>query len=115
MGNDFIENATPAFKKSCDRARADLATADLFTQTPDCAARTAAADIVGDASFSTGDNLTVEVQGKGLVARRGISDVARFANPPMDILKAVEASHGIAKGTVVEVHSIAGVVEISLC
>jgi hypothetical protein len=31
MGADFIEKATPTFKKSWDRARATLATADLFT------------------------------------------------------------------------------------
>ena len=45
MGADFIEKATPSFKKSWDRARVTLGTADLFTRIPDCVARTAAADI----------------------------------------------------------------------
>ena len=50
MGADFIEKATPTFKKSWDRARIALATADLFTRAPTGAARLAAAEIVGNAA-----------------------------------------------------------------
>jgi hypothetical protein len=115
MGADFIEKATPTFKKSWDRARATLATADLFTRVPPCATRVAAADIVGDARLEVGDQLTVEVQDGGLVARRGNTDVARFLNPSADLVRAVETSSGVAKGTVEQVHDLAGVAEISLC
>ena len=74
MGADFIEKATPTFKKSWDRARTTLATADLFTNAPSCAARTAAAEVIGKAQLKVGDRLTVEAQDGALVARRGNSD-----------------------------------------
>lgn len=115
MGAEFIEKAAPAFRKSWDRARVTLATADLFTRTPKCAARTGIADIVGDAAIAVGDWLTVEVQDDVLIARRGNGDVARFTNPAPDLFRAVEASCGIAKGTVEHVHSLARIAEISLC
>lgn len=115
MGADFIEKATPTFKKSWDRARIALATADLFTRAPPCAARSAAADIIGDAHLQVGDQLTVELENGGLVARRGTKTVARFSNPSADLVRAVETSCGIAKGTVEQVHGLAGVAEISLC
>ncbi len=115
MGADFIEKATPTFKKSWDRARTALATADLFTNAPSCAARTAAAEVIGKAQLKVGDRLTVEVQDGALVARRGNSDVARFTNPAPALVQAVEQSCGVAKGTVEQVHDLAGVAEISLC
>ncbi|WP_143269025.1 hypothetical protein [Azospirillum agricola] len=115
MGADFIEKAAPTFRKSWDRARLSLATADLFTRTPNCTVRTAAADILGDANLEVGERLTVEAQNGDLIARRGNSSVARFTNPAPELLNAVVASCGIAKGTVEQVYTIAGVAEISLC
>lgn len=113
MGADFIEKATPTFQKSWDRARVALATADFFTRQPACAARIAAADIVGNARLQVGDWLHVEVEAGGLVARRGNTEVARFTKPAAELVKAIEASCGIAKGVVEQVHELAGVVEIS--
>jgi hypothetical protein len=106
MGVAFIEKATPTFKKSWDRARVALATADLFTRAPNCAAGTAAADIVGNSTFHVGDHVTVEPQGRGLVALRGNVEVARFTSPSAQLLKAVIDSCGIAKGTVKQVHGL---------
>ena len=104
MGSDFIEKSTPSFKKSWDRAKVALATADLFTTTPDCNVRAAEAD-----------QLTIEAQGTRLVARKGNSEVALMPDPPLAIHQAVVDSCGIAKGTVEHIHPIAGVVEVSLC
>lgn len=115
MGADFIEKATPSFKKSWDRARVELATPDLFTSTPSCAARTAVADIVPDQCLQVGEQLTVEIEAGILVARRGNAEVARFTAPPLELVQAVEAACGIAKGTVEQVHELARVAEISLC
>src|ERR671918_3037489 len=111
MGADFIEKATPTFKKSWDRARVVLATADLFTNVPSRAARTAAAEIIGRAHLEVGDRLTVECKDCVLVARRGNSDVARFTNPAPALVQAVEESCGNAKGTVEQVHDLARVAE----
>jgi hypothetical protein len=115
MGADFIEKATPSFKKAWDRARVALATADLFTREPNCASRTATAEIIGCSKLHVGDRLTVERDELGLVALRGTAEVARFAKPSEELIKAVDSSCGIAKGVVEQVHDLAGVAEISLC
>ena len=49
MGSDFIEKAAPSFKKSWDRGRVAVATANLFTKQPASLVRTVPADIVGGA------------------------------------------------------------------
>jgi hypothetical protein len=115
MGADFIERISPSYRKSMDRARARLATSDLLANEEACAARTAVADIVDGQSLRVGDRITVELEDGQLVGRRGFTEVARFTAPPSDLLKAVEDSCGVAKGTVEQVHDIAGVAEISLC
>mgnify|MGYP000480614081 CR=1 FL=1 len=115
MGLEFIEKAAPGFRKSWDRAKTALATADLFTQAPGCAARTAAADILGNASLEAGQRLTVEARDGGLIARYGNSDVAKLSDPASELVEAVEASYGVAKGTVEQVYPIARIVDISLC
>jgi hypothetical protein len=115
MGADFIERISPSYRKSMDRARARLATSDLLANEEACAARTAVADIVNGQSLRVGDRITVELEDGHLVGRRGFTEVARFTAPPSDLLKAVEDSCGVAKGTVEQVHDIAGVAEISLC
>jgi hypothetical protein len=114
MGADFIEKATPTFKKSWDRARVALATADLFTRQPICAARVATAKMVGNEQLRVGDHLTVEPQGGGLVALRGNTEVARFTKPSAELIKAVEDSCGVAKGIVEQIHDLTGIAEISL-
>ena len=115
MGVDFIEKATPSFKKSWDRQRVVLSTAGLFTRTPDCVARTVAADVTDNGMLAIGDRLTVETQDGALIVRQGNREVARISDPPQEIRQAVVDSCGIAKGTVQQIHKIAGVLEISLC
>lgn len=115
MGADFIEKATLSFRKSWDREKVALGTADLFTRAPDCAPRSVAAEIINSGSLNVGDWLTVEVQGSRLVARKGNGEVAHITDPPPEIRQAVVDSCGVAKGTVEHVHPVAGVVEISLC
>jgi hypothetical protein len=115
VGADFIERISPSYRKSMDRARARLATSDLLANEEACAARTAVAEIVSGQSLRVGERITVEVEDGQLVGRRGLTEVARCMAPPLDLLQAVEDSCGIAKGTVEQVHDIAGVAEISLC
>jgi len=115
MGVDFIEKAAPTFRKSWDRAKVRLGTSELFTRLPECTARTAAAELVGCARLAVGDYLTVEHDGDGLIALRGQSVVARFLDPPQELVLAVKDSCGVAKGTVEQVHEMAAIAEISLC
>ena len=115
MGIEFIEKATPSFRKCWDRARVELATSDLFTCTPDTAPRTAAAEMVNDAQLSIGDHVVVEFRNGALVGFEGNREVLRFLNPPSSLVKAVADSCSVAQGTVQQVHSLAKVAEISLC
>jgi len=115
MGADFLDKATPTFKKSFDRARIKLATADLFTREPTANARTCAADIIGDASFAVGDHVVLEKSANRLIGRRGTREVLTISSPPSELVNAIENSSGVAKGIVKSVHQLAGVVELSTC
>lgn len=115
MGSDWVQRATKTFLKTWDTGRVAAGTADLFTRQPTCAGRAAPADIVGNARFEVGENVTVQKEGERYIVRRELMIVARFASLPAGLLEAVEASTGIACGTVEAVHALAGVVEISLC
>jgi len=115
MGADFIRDAAATFKKSWDRGLVRLGTADLFTQQPTCAPRVVDADLVANASIRAGETLVIRKVGNRLVAARGLSEVAYLTNPPADVVKAIEASCGIAKGVVEHVHDDAGVAEIAVC
>lgn len=61
------------------------------------------------------DRRRVEKEGDALVARNRLSEVARIAHPPVDLLNAVDRSCGVAKGTIEHVYDAARVAEISLC
>ncbi|MFN7541667.1 MAG: hypothetical protein ACK5TN_02575 [Acidobacteriota bacterium] len=115
MGAEFIRNATKSFKKRWDYGRIRLATADLFTVQPTPAATCAPFDVFDGIDLHQGDRLTVERSGDQLIARNGLSVVARNPRPPAELLRAVDDSCGIALGTVETMHSIAKVAEISLC
>lgn len=115
MGAEFVRQAARSFKKRWDHGRRMLGTADLFTQQPTSAAASAPFDLGRGADLHPGDHVTVEKSGDCLVARSGLSEVGRNPRPPAELLRAVEQSCGIAKGTVETIHSVAGVAEISLC
>src|SRR4051794_6620286 len=99
MGADFVRKAAPSFRKSWDEARVALATDTLFTRTPDRVARSMDFDVTDDVELRRGDQVTVEKDGKDLVAKRGVKEVARSTSPPDGLVRAVEASCGIASGT----------------
>lgn len=113
MGADFYDKAAPSFKKGFDRARAALATPDLFTRQPECGAQSVAADIL--APVNVGEHLTIEREGAALVGLRGKKEVLRIKNPTSEQLKAIDASCGVAQGVVEQVYELAQVADISLC
>jgi hypothetical protein len=115
MGAEFIRRAAKTFVKRWDQGRRMLATADLFTREPQCGAHSAAFDLTKNAALFVGETLTVEKEGESLVARHGLSEVARAIRPPVDLLQAVDRSCGIAQGTVEQIHVVANIAEISLC
>ena len=115
MGADFVEKAARTFRKSWDRARVLLGTADLFTRVPESVSHTIAAKVVGGAKLVAGEKVTVEECGPIFIVRRGLTEVAVADEPPSDLADAVRDSCGIGKGTVEQVHQAAGIVEISIC
>jgi hypothetical protein len=115
MGADFIERTRKSFKRSWDRQRVALATSDLLTRQPDCAARSVVGEIIGNARLSPGERLTVERDAHGLIARRGLTDVVRIAEATAEVVLGIEKSCGVGVGTVDQVHELAGVVEITVC
>ncbi|MBM3269151.1 MAG: hypothetical protein FJZ01_16040 [Candidatus Sericytochromatia bacterium] len=62
-----------------------------------------------------GTSYTMEVHEGVLIGRYGTSVVLRAKNVSPELLQAVRDSYGVAKGTVEEVHDVAGVVELFLC
>jgi hypothetical protein len=115
MGVDFLERTKKTFKRSWDRERVALATPDLLRREPGCAGVSVAGDIVEGAEVEVGDRLTVELALRGLIARRGLTDVVRMPDAPPEVIEAVRQAYGAAVGTVEQVHEPAGVAEISLC
>jgi hypothetical protein len=115
MGSEFIRRAAKTFVKRWDEGRRMLSTAGLFTREPQCEAHSAPFELNKNAEVYVGETLTVEKDGDSLVARHGLSEVARAMHPPSELLQAVDRSCGVAKGTVENIHSIANIAEISLC
>lgn len=115
MGADFLERTKKSFRRSWDRGRVALATSDLLTRQPECAGRSVVGEIINGQKISTGERLTVEKDERGLVARRGLTDVLRIPKPPSDVVLGIEQSCGVGVGTVEQVHGPAGTVEITIC
>jgi hypothetical protein len=115
MGADFARKAAKTFERSWDNGRVALATADLRTRPANCGPRAVAAEILAGVTLSQGEFVTVERSESALIARRGLTEVAQFNSPPPELVSAVDASCGVAKGTVEQIHEMAGVAEISLC
>jgi len=115
MGVDFIRRAAKTLKKSWDKSRVELGTADLFTREPSPLARTAPFEVAQNTTVCAGDLVTVETEGTALVARQSLTEVARTKDPPSELYRAVKDSCGLAKGEIRQVHNLAGVAEIALC
>jgi hypothetical protein len=115
MGVDFLERTKKTFKRGWDRAAVALATPDLLRREPGCAGVSVAGDIVQGVEVEVGEKLTVDLAPRGLVARRGLTEVVRMPQAPPEVVEAVRQACGVAVGTIEQVHEPAGVAEISIC
>lgn len=115
MGIDFLRKSAKSYKKSLDKARADLCRPDLFTRQPSEQPRAYSASTHRRGQLQAGDLVAVRLQGKTVVAQKGRHVVATFDAPPEELLMAMEESYGEASGTVEAVFEITGTVEISIC
>jgi hypothetical protein len=115
MGIEFIRKAAKTFKRRWDTGRRELGTSDLFTCEPTYLPRTLPFDLGTCADLHIGEMVTVEAEGNALIARLRLTAIARAENPPTEVLRAVQESCGIAKGTVQQIYDLSRVAEISLC
>ncbi|HEY1745637.1 MAG TPA: hypothetical protein VGG11_02580 [Xanthobacteraceae bacterium] len=115
MGTDFLERIKRTIKRSWDGQRVALGTSDLLTRRPDAKGRSVVGEIIGGAKLYDGQKVTVEKDGKGLVARIGLTEVVRIADPPPGVVQGVEESCGVGVGVIDNVHGPAGVVEMTIC
>jgi hypothetical protein len=90
-------------------------TADLLTRLPTTKLRSFNAEISVDGSLKKGETVNVDKIGNALSVSRGHIELARCEDPQAELIEAVGANRGIAQGTVLEVHEIAGIVEIFIC
>jgi hypothetical protein len=114
MGVDFVRKAARAFHKGLDKSRVELATPDLFAKQTVEAPRTYAAAIHDGVAIAAGEKLGVRLDGKRVVAYRGLSPVATFTNPPADLMSALTSAHGEAYGCIQNYHSLARTAEMTV-
>lgn len=116
MGADFARKTAKTHIKAWDKMRLKLATPDLFSITSTCEGRAMNFDMVsGGPKLSEGDQLIVAKNNGSLIARRGLTEVARATSVPAEIMKAVENGCGLATGTIQQINKLSGTMEISLC
>ncbi|SFO45035.1 hypothetical protein [Sphingomonas sp. OK281] len=115
MGADFIEKTGRSFRKSWDKGRLERATTDLFSRTPECDSPAGVAEVREGMILQEGEPLVIQMTETGLVARRGIVEVAHFITPSNALLRVVEQGCGIGRGRVEAFHELAKVAEISIC
>ena len=82
MGAEFLKKINRSYRRHINKKRAELARADLFTQTPKEKPRCALAFVSSGAKLNDGDYLIIETKGQRPLASKGNSVVAEFANPP---------------------------------
>ena len=114
MGVDFLQRIGATLKRSWDEGRVRIATPDLTTRELVGGERGVAADIVAGAKLCPGEAVTLELDGSAIVARRGLSVVARNDNPSAGAVEAIARHHNILPGTISTLYDAAGMVEVSL-
>jgi len=115
VGVDFIRQRAKTFTKSWDNHRVELSRRTLFTQEPDCLARSAAARMVGPRPLITGERVLVRVDGERLIVVQDMAVRAVFLDPPSSLMDIVRGTGGYADGEVCAVSSTCELVEVTVC
>ena len=115
MGIDFIRRTARSFHKGLDIRRIELASPNLFTQAPSPKPRTYVAHVCSGQKIDFGEKLGIHLDGKHVLAMRGLNRVATISSPSPELLEALSVGHGETSCVVQEVHDLARVAEIRLC
>ncbi len=114
MGVDFIAGKKN-FQKGWDREEALLNCSDLFRVQPTSKARQIEGELREQASAEVAEELIIRrLEDGSVVACRMNQVIADFPNPPSDIVTALEASNGVACGTIENVGLFGGTIRVSL-
>ena len=112
MGLDFIRLRAPTFRKSWDRGKMKLATPDLLTQQPECNTRSVVAVVDQGCELPKDTEVAVCTRDKQLIVLRENTIVARGAEPPPDIYKAIDKSGEMALGRIAKFNPLSGTVDV---
>jgi len=115
MGDDFLRRCAPRFRKGLDKRRVELGTPGLFSSRIEVRPRAYAASTLGSEPLSVGEVVSVSCNDGHVLALRGLCPVARFTNPPTELIDGLQASFGEAYGKVQVVHGTSSIVEIAVC
>lgn len=110
MGVDFLKGKCKPFAKSWDADR--LAANNIRRFATESELRGVATSL-GSAILKEGDAVVVHAGARGLSVLSDLAPVARFVEPNADIVRAVEAIGGYARGRV-EVTDAGGAVTIQI-
>jgi hypothetical protein len=115
MGVDFLGKTKKSFVKHIDSGRAKLAEWDLLTVLPTNQARSFVASLEVGVTVQDGETLITQAYKGELHLVRDNTPIGKFDKLPADIIKAIEASGGLANGVVHRTHRFSNKVDLTLC
>ena len=114
MGLDYAEKVARSFRKGLDRTRVAASTPTLFTQQPDCAPRSYAANILKGHNLAVGDERSARLVGDQVMVMDGFTHIATVNSPSGELKDALKKGHG-GCATVRDVHEAARTAEVTIC
>lgn len=116
MGSEFLSRTKKTIRKTIDKHRVALATANLFSTIPGEKPRVYLGTISSDEAVAAGESFIVESRKSGSVfLRRGNDTVGTVDNPSAQLVSSIEQSGGVARAIVQRVHLVSGKVDVTLC
>jgi hypothetical protein len=115
VGLDFIRKTAPSFHRALDRRAIDLRTPKLFGRDIPFVARTASADICGEARVEPGEKVILRVIKDKVIAQRDNLVIAECPNPPAEFVTRLQAGAGVGEGEIKSFQPLSKTVEIGFC
>lgn len=114
MGLDFLRRTAKNSVKAWNRNKAELSTASLFTQQPQCRTRSLLAELDDGVSVDGGEQLVLIVKNDDMLLVRGHERIGKVPHPPTDAFDAVRNSGQCALVEVCEFNKLSGTADVAL-
>jgi hypothetical protein len=114
MGLDFLRRTAKNSVKAWDRGKAELSTASLFTQQPQCRTRSLLAELDDGVSVAGGEQLVLLLKNEDMLLVRGHDRIGKVPKPPSDALDAVRNTGQCALVQVCEFNKLSGTADVAL-